>query len=214
MLLRGSVGCFYKAEKSASSPPASQRVPQLGSAELFVSTPVTAFSIERPPTEARSATSQASQGWKAQLWTELRFFEGGGCGVAFFRTDKPWTIRNTALTNNYRSWLSWNQLSPQCQILHLSVTLWETSVVRYWSLTGNRFPGFVIWPRSIVRAHHRNFLSCATNMKRDERPEFKDLGIPLRSSFWDYLLDYLTATSTGNFKNLVQTKGRLLLLKW
>lgn len=63
------MGVFYIMEKSAFFflPLTSQSVPQLGSAELFVSTPVTGFSIDRPPTETRSATSQASHRWKAQL---------------------------------------------------------------------------------------------------------------------------------------------------
>lgn len=136
VLLRGSMVFFYIMEKSAFFLPLTpQSVPQLGSAELFVSTPVTGFSIDRPPTETRSATSQASHRWKAQLWTELSFLEGGGCAVVgcclgfFFTTDKPCKIRKTALTNNYRSRPSWNLLSLQSQIPHRWVTLCATSVV-------------------------------------------------------------------------------------
>lgn len=65
MLLRGSMGWFYIIQKSGASPPPPSQL--LNSAELFVSTPVTAFSIDRPPTETRSATSQALHRWKAQL---------------------------------------------------------------------------------------------------------------------------------------------------
>lgn len=62
-LPRGSVGVLCNGA-NAASPPASQPA-QPGSAEIFVSAPITAFPIARPPTETGSATSQALHRWKA-----------------------------------------------------------------------------------------------------------------------------------------------------
>lgn len=54
---------FYAMEKMLLLPQPAQP----GAAEIFVSAPITAFPIARPPTETGSATSQALHRWKAQL---------------------------------------------------------------------------------------------------------------------------------------------------